>query len=388
MPLVHYQLKIWNEIKLPLHEHTRHFTEEQVIEITKCSLAEFLSYLADDKAPELLELSNARWKANQLQIISKLDLVAEDITLINFVRAKSFRNFIPLYTNDITVALALADELDSIFTGSTTTSINTYIEILKEQISNERKKTEQKLTEKTIALEQSNESLQQFAFVASHDLQEPVRQIGTFTDIVLTREKNLAESSLYYLKKAFNYTVRMRQMLDDIMAYSTLTHKENKELTNLGQIVDEATQLLSETIELKNGVVKTDGLPEASVIPAQIRQLFKNLISNALKFSREGAYPHIRITHRWLCREQVNYEKLAIADRYLEVTVDDNGIGFENKYADKIFELFSRLHTRNAYEGSGLGLAISKRIIDNHGGIIFASAHQDKGASFTFLLPQ
>jgi signal transduction histidine kinase len=499
MPLVHHQLEIWNEIKIPLHEQIKHYTKEQLVEITKRSVTEFLSYLAEDRALELLELSTERWKANQLPGVNKFELIAEDITLINFVRAKSFRNFISFYTKDMTVALELADELDSIFTGSTTTAINTYIEILKERITvhennlleaqriagmgsfewdlvtqekvispevyrifdlepggdvrqfmhfvhpadrarvqeamdkafsqgnyqceyrylkndtlkyiwskgmvffedekpakfigtiqdiTSRKNAEFELMEKTIALEQSNESLQQFAFVASHDLQEPVRQIGTFTDIVLAREKNLTEPSLYYLKKVFTYTVRMRQMLDDIMAYSTLTQWEHKELTDLGQVVSEATQLLSETIELKNCVIKTDALPQASVIPAQARQLFKNLISNALKFSRNDIDPDILITHRWLGSDQVNHEQLAIASRYLEITVKDNGIGFDNKYAGKIFDLFSRLHTRNAYEGSGLGLAISKRIVNNHGGVIFASSRQGKGATFIFLLPQ
>lgn len=142
------------------------------------------------------------------------------------------------------------------------------------------------------------------------------------------------------------------------------------------------------SIAEKNAVVTFSDMPDVKVVPSQFRQLYLNLISNALKFSRPGVPPVIAITHQWLTQQDVRVKHLSVADRYLQVCVQDNGIGFNQEFADKIFGLFSRLNSRSDYEGSGIGLAIAKRILDNHGGVISAVSDKDRGTTFTFIIPQ
>jgi light-regulated signal transduction histidine kinase (bacteriophytochrome) len=253
----------------------------------------------------------------------------------------------------------------------------------------ERKKAERELQEKTVALERSNESLQQFAYVASHDLKEPIRKISTFTDLILIKEQNgLSESSRKNLEKVYHSSVRMRQMIDDIMAYSTLIQWEEKVKYPVEDVLKEALDILEQSLEEKNAVVEYNNLPEACFVPAQFRQLFQNLISNSLKFSKPGEQSIIKIEHQWLRPEELKVTGIIQANSYLQLVFTDNGIGFDQNAAEKIFSLFSRLHSKTEYEGSGLGLAIAKRIVDNHNGIIYAHGEKGKGASFTVIIPQ
>lgn len=152
-------------------------------------------------------------------------------------------------------------------------------------------------------------------------------------------------------------------------------------------MLDETLQTLEFKIEQKNAQVVSDQLPEVYIVPSQFRQLFQNLIANSLKFVREGVRPHISISHTYLQPEAVRAFVLQKADRYLQVVLQDNGIGFENEFAGKIFLIFQRLHGRSEYEGSGIGLAICKKIVEHHGGIIFATGEPGRGARFTVILP-
>ncbi|HET7899045.1 MAG TPA: ATP-binding protein, partial [Flavisolibacter sp.] len=153
------------------------------------------------------------------------------------------------------------------------------------------------------------------------------------------------------------------------------------------KVLEETIQTLEFKIESKQAVIRYDTLPEANIIPLQFRQLFQNLLANSLKFAREGVQPVITIT----CTNADAYEvapyQLKKAERYLKLTFSDNGIGFENEYAQKIFAIFQRLHGRSEYEGSGIGLAICKKIVEHHGGVIFAQGEPDEGARFTIILP-
>ncbi len=252
----------------------------------------------------------------------------------------------------------------------------------------DRKKIEQELLEKTVALERSNESLQQFAQVASHDLKEPLRKISLLTDQVLRREKNLSDSSEATLQKAHQSSLRMLQMIDDIMNYSTITHWEEPTETALGEVINEATDFLEQTITEKNAKISHTDLPRATVIRSQIRQLLQNLIANALKFSRPGIDPHITISAAQLPASAVQIDDHPPAGKYLKVSVTDNGIGFDQKFARQIFNLFSRLNSKSAFEGSGLGLAIAKRIIEHHKGTIEATSTPGVGTTISFIIPQ
>jgi PAS domain S-box-containing protein len=249
----------------------------------------------------------------------------------------------------------------------------------------ERKRIETDLLIKSQQLEQSNESLQHFASVASHDLKEPLRRISLLSEKIYVAEKDKMSSvSADNFIKIRTAATRMQKMIDDILAYSSLNVKEEKSETSLQALLDDVTDIFEYLITEKNATVTSDGLPDAVVIPSQMRQLFQNLIGNSLKFSQVANPPQITVTHKWIVEERLPLQK----EKSLEITIKDNGIGFSPDDAVRIFGLFSRLNNRSAYAGSGIGLAICKRIVENHDGSITASSEPGKGAGFTILLPQ
>ena len=176
-------------------------------------------------------------------------------------------------------------------------------------------------------------------------------------------------------------------MIDDILAYSSLVQKQDPECISLQKILNETTELLDQAIKDKKAVIHSDRLPEINVVPSQFGQLFQNLISNSLKFSRKDVPPEIDITHQFLNSQQVNGAANNSTTKYLQLQFRDNGIGFEQKDAEKIFDLFKRLHTRQEYAGTGIGLAIVKKVVENHKGFISAQSEGEKGALFRIILP-
>ncbi|HRE51129.1 MAG TPA: PAS domain-containing protein [Flavitalea sp.] len=256
----------------------------------------------------------------------------------------------------------------------------------------DRKNIEEELFQKTIALQQSNTSLEEFAYVASHDLQEPLRKISTFGDrLLLKHRESLQEEGRAYLEKIVHSSMRMQQMINDLLSISTLSGDKEYSQHSLQRLLEEVLQTLECKLETSKAIVKTDGLPVANIVVSQFRQLFQNLVSNSLKFSRkDGTHPVINISHAILEQEEISRQilsNLAKASRYLQLTFTDNGIGFEEKFADKIFVIFQRLHSRSEYDGAGIGLAICKKIVENHGGVIFARSKLNEGASFTVIVP-
>ncbi|WP_018611655.1 PAS domain-containing sensor histidine kinase [Segetibacter koreensis] len=247
------------------------------------------------------------------------------------------------------------------------------------------KRIEEELKQKTIELEKSNESLQQFAAVASHDLKEPLRKISVYGSKVLAAEKDkLTELSQTALSKIFDSTGRMQRMIDDILQFSFLDGNQLKQQTNLEELLSEVKELLSETILNKKAEIVTDGLPDALVIAPQIRQLFQNLIANALKFSKVDDVPRITITHTYY----IDSPAASVVTTRLEICIADNGIGFDDRDSEKIFGLFYRLHNKAQFEGTGLGLSICKKIVDQHSGTIEAKSKIGEGSKFIIQLPQ
>lgn len=250
----------------------------------------------------------------------------------------------------------------------------------------EIKAIEIELLEKTKQLEQSNKSLKQFASIASHDLKEPLRKISMFADVVMEAEKDsLSQNSMDKLMRMQASSKSMMQMIQDILAFSMLEIKQQKEKADLNLIVKEITDLLEERIKEKKAEIHYDHLPEAFIIPPQFRQMIQNLISNAMKFSKKEVPPKIQMHYKWINRP---VENLKPASRYLQLQICDNGIGIEKEYLEIIFDLFKRLHPKTEYEGSGLGLAITKRIIDNHDGLITVTSKPGEGTCFHITIPQ
>ena len=266
------------------------------------------------------------------------------------------------------------------------TKLKSFTEELEIKVK-ERTTTLKKLNQQ---LKQTNLQLDQFAHVASHDLQEPLRKISTFS--MRLQENHKDELSLEvksYLDKIEGASSRMKTLIQDLLNYSRLLQHEKTVIkTDLNETVKNILTDFELLIEEKKAVIKCDELPIIDAIPLQMNQLFYNLISNALKFSRKDVPPIISITSRTFQEKEIKkHPWLNNSTPYVEIIVKDNGIGFEQKYAEKIFTIFQRLHNKEDYTGTGIGLALTNKIAKNHHGLTFADAKENKGASFHVILP-
>jgi PAS domain S-box-containing protein len=629
---VNEQIRLSYEMNIPVLQYLKHLTPEELFQQSRPANIEFLQNLAANRAKEMIEESMQRWLSNQLPMITKFQIQAEDITLINYIRQEALKKLVPLYTADLFEGLAIVQELDRFVLGNNTTATNIYIQILKGQVEEEthfsnnvihaspaityifdlrrqktvyvsgkvmdvmgytpqeilalegnvmqqlghphdlavmnaglqqmieensdrtfmaefrmkdksgrycwlrsylvvfnrneegqavevlgqiyevskekelvqaveqrekqlleaqsiaklgsydwsfetgiteytpelrnifeteepqgyqqmlqrvhpgdqervkqcmtealktglyeceyrylihdkekvlwakgivvfegdqpkrmigtvqditeRKHIEESLVEKTIALQKSNASLQEFASVASHDLKEPLRKIITFSDLLTEADgQHISAQGKMYLQKIIDSATRMKALIEDILAYSSLSGEEKKEKVSLYRLVQDVVSTLEVPIKEKKAQVIVSSLPEATVYPLQITQLFQNLLSNSLKFSKQGEPLTIYISHAYRKPSQINGYAVQKAPQYLQIDVADNGIGFSNDAAEKIFGLFNRLHSKAQFEGTGLGLAICRKVAENHGGVIYAHSTPGKGAVFTVLLP-
>jgi two-component system CheB/CheR fusion protein len=237
------------------------------------------------------------------------------------------------------------------------------------------------------ALERSNYDLQQFASVASHDLQEPLRKIHMFAHLVKERYVNDHPDAKPYLEKILQSSQRMKAMIASVLNFSKLSANDGDfEWVSLSQVTSEILDDFEIAIEEKGAKIHIGDLPDAQVIPGQIRQVFQNLIGNALKFSKPESVPEVQVESERI--EAKDFDAPKNSDgQFVKIYIRDNGIGFEEEFSETVFQLFQRLHSKDKYEGTGIGLAITKKIIEKHSGIIKATSKKGHGTIFSFIIP-
>ncbi len=262
------------------------------------------------------------------------------------------------------------------------------IEIQRLRYEEQLQETNATLAEANAHLDKVNKELESFAYISSHDLQEPLRKIQMFSNRIMEKEHDrLSESGQHFFARIQSAAARMQTLIDDLLSYSrTSTNEKKFETANLQLLIDDVQNELKEFITEKGAIVEVDEMPELRIIPFQFRQLMHNFFTNALKFSRPEVPLHITITGKVLDGRLM--PGLLMPDRvYCYISFSDNGIGFEPEYKERIFEVFQRLHGKDEYVGTGIGLAIVKKIVENHNGVIAANGEPGKGATFDLYIP-
>ncbi|GAB3167405.1 PAS domain S-box protein [Telluribacter humicola] len=287
-----------------------------------------------------------------------------------------------------TQARAYLNEQGEIYLLRGTTQDITVQRSIQQELERQVQLRTEQLQKSNAYLLQSNLELEQYAYIASHDLQEPLRKIRIFSDM-LSNMQGLPDEAKQILVKVINSSERMSLLIKDLLEYSRLLKSEIKVLpTQLREVLDKVVVDFELTIEEKKARITIGELPTIEAVPLQINQLFYNLLNNALKFSKEDVPPAITIQSRRLTTQEVQQYQLPHAQVvYYDITFADNGIGFNTEYADRIFEVFKRLHTRTIYPGSGIGLALCRRIVQNHQGHLYAESEENEGSVFHVILP-
>ncbi|GEP97568.1 sensor histidine kinase [Chitinophaga cymbidii] len=253
----------------------------------------------------------------------------------------------------------------------------------------EKKNAEDRITQYANELEAQNRELQQFAYAAAHDMKEPLRKVLFYTSAILEKlQGQLPDREMNYLKLAAEASRRMQGLIDDLLVYTkSASSAAVFEEVDLAAVTEELKAFYQDTIDRTGAVIQGGPLPVIWAIPFQVRQLLENLFGNALKYCRHDRTPVIQISYGQVARDAVRELAASEYDLFHRITVKDNGIGFEPGYAEKIFEMFERLHGRDNYPGTGIGLALCRKIVQNHKGWIKAEGHPGEGAEFFIYLP-
>jgi len=249
---------------------------------------------------------------------------------------------------------------------------------------------EQRVKERTQELELKNRELEQFTYVSHHDLQEPLRKILLFSDLVkIEAAEKLSDTALVRLNKVTDAARRMSNALRDVLDFASLNKEEHFSPTDLNEVLGSAKVDLEIVIQEKKATIQQATLPTIRAVPQQMHQLFYNLLNNALKFTKEDVAPVIKVSCSQLGTSDLQaHPELHQEKSYYKLCVQDNGIGFNPGAAEKIFGMFQRLHNKDAYAGTGIGLALVKKVVLNHGGKIWAEGNPGEGATFWVLLPE
>ena len=308
----------------------------------------------------------------------------------DFLLEHRFRRYDGEYRWQLSRAIAQKDEEGNIqMWVGTSTDIHDQKNFTNQLEKEVYERTEQ-LELKNKDLINMNIELQSFAYISSHDLQEPLRKIQTFASrLADLDDQNISPKAKTYLNRIEISAKRMQTLIQDLLAYSRTNSADRVFVkTNLDEIAEEIQSDFSERIEETNAIIDFDSLGEATVIPFQFRQLLHNLIGNSLKFSKKGEPPYIKVKANRIKGKEIKIPVTYPEKMYYQLTISDNGIGFDDAYKERIFEVFQRLNTESEFSGTGIGLAIVKKIVENHKGVITAHSEKGKGATFEIYLPE
>lgn len=525
--LVRMQLVISREVEIPLLKLLEQMPEEQLLELSKNSTAEILSYAIDNHLSEQIKVSVKQWKENLLPvIITREQVVADDITLASIIRKRSMLYFLPEYTDDLRKAISIIREIDEWIHASEAASFETFVNIqqealnksnialqqseelykqaqalthignwswyietgkivwsdemyriyglepqseeitferftslihpddrqwridqikraietrhspdytmrvvksdgslvvlegknevvvkdgkpykmggtcrditseyyLRQELVTEKMRladTNESLAQKNKELERSNKELTSFSYVASHDLQEPLRKIMMFSQLLTEKESgSMSDRGRELFGKIHASALSMKRLIEDLLSYSRVqSYTEGSQIVDLNAIVKEIKQANADSYPENELQIRYSKLPSVKGVSFQLHQLFENIIGNAIKYAKPDLPPQIDITSEVVKGKDIKQEGVNPNADYYQITLADNGIGFEQEYAVKVFEIFQRLHPKAAYTGTGIGLAICKKIVQNHHGFIEASSSPGQGAEFRIYLP-
>jgi len=263
---------------------------------------------------------------------------------------------------------------------------NLEMEVTERKASEERvKELNRQLLENIALLESANRDLDRFAFMASHDLQEPLRKIRTFSDLLFVKYQTVLDTpAINYINRIQNAAIRMQTLISDILAFSRINNEKDTFVNfNLNIILQEAMDELDGSIQEKKALFEIVELPAIDVNPGLMRPLFENLLGNALKYCKKEEPPVVKIYSEIITATTSNKEPV----QYCRIYIQDNGIGFDQVYAEQIFDMFRRLHVHSEFEGTGIGLTLCKKIVEKHNGYISVQSKVGKGSTFIISLP-
>jgi signal transduction histidine kinase len=368
-------LFLGREFTIEMHNQAFNNILDKGNDITGKSLTELFPDLLTENQPFLQILENVFTSGKPYQTFNReVNSVQIRLTKDGFYDS----SYTPLFDGEGNVYAILAIAVD------VTEQVLAQHQI--EEVVAQRTK---ELAESNKALQQTNQDLEQFAYIASHDMQEPLRKVATFTNLLENSLGTIDERSKRYLHKIGASANRMSQLIYDVLNFSKLSKEgEIYRRVDLNSVVEKIISDFELLIEEKQATITYSCLPVIEAVPLQMQQLFSNLISNALKFSRNNTSPLITIGSRQLSNEEKStHPELLVDVGYLLVKIEDNGIGFKQEHSKHIFNIFQRLHIKTEYSGTGIGLALCKKIVQNHHGEIWAESNGENGATFNVILP-
>jgi light-regulated signal transduction histidine kinase (bacteriophytochrome) len=350
------------------------------------SLAEDRSREAPDKLNQVLDLALDQELSGSLERAAQEHHQVHEATLVGIQRGRDWLlrlNLVLVSMIGLSVFLPMARQIRRDLADFAKLNLT-----LKERISSE-KQTQVAMSQHAKELSRSNSELEQFASVASHDLQEPLRKILAFGDRLEQKCNGAVDAeALDYLKRMRGAAARMQDLINGLLNYSRISSRAQPfQRVDLSNVLREVLTDLETRIEEATARIEVMGLSEIDADPMQMRQLLQNLIGNALKFHRPDRLPVIRVAGARLNSVQAQERGYSPHEHLYEITVEDNGVGFDPQHAGRMFQVFQRLHSRKEFEGTGVGLAICRKIAERHGGQITAQSQVGHGAKFTITLP-